>query len=146
MYKGTVKFRTRIKGNGLTFPLFEFNPNEPGVDKVEVEGPNGDEILSTVHLASVASHEDGKAIATKVNTTALNRISFSHGIAIQNSESTGVQFSPLDPRPGVLEITAGNYVITGDTPKLVSGIPAALLKTELEQLFAAELLRMLIAE
>jgi hypothetical protein len=55
MFKVTVKFRARIKGNGLTFPLLEFNPDKPGVDKVEIEGPTGDEILSTVHLASVAA-------------------------------------------------------------------------------------------
>jgi hypothetical protein len=53
MFRGTVTFRARIKGNGLTFPLLEFNPHEPGVDRVEVEGPHGDEIVSSVHLASV---------------------------------------------------------------------------------------------
>ena len=42
MFKGTVSFRGRIKGNGLKVPLRSFNPNEPGVDKVEVEGPNGE--------------------------------------------------------------------------------------------------------
>lgn len=133
MFKGTVKFRARIKGNGLTFPLFEFNPNEPGVEKVQVEGPNGDEILSTVHLASVATHRDGKAIATKVNTAALDRISFYHGIAIENAQITDAQFSPLDPQPGVLVAATGNYAITGYPVSLVVGIPAARLKTELEQ-------------
>lgn len=133
MFKGTVKFRARIKGNGLTFPLFEFNPGEPGVEKVEVEGSSGDEILSTVHLASVATAEDGRAIATKVNTAALNRISVFHGIAIENGESTGDQFARLDPQPGVLQVAAGNYVITGAAAKLIVGIPTARLKTELEQ-------------
>jgi hypothetical protein len=28
MFKGTVSFRARIKGNGLSFPLCDFNPNE----------------------------------------------------------------------------------------------------------------------
>ena len=133
MFKGSVKFRARIKGNGLKFPLFEFNPNEHGVDKVEVEGPNGDEILTTIHLASVATHENGRAIATKVNTAALNRISFYHGIVIENARITGAQFSPLDPQPGVLRVATENHVFTGDAPKLVVGIPAAQLKTELEQ-------------
>jgi len=54
MYTGTVTFSARIKGNGLTFSLCEFNPRKPGVDKVEIEGRNGDqngnEILSTVYL------------------------------------------------------------------------------------------------
>jgi hypothetical protein len=41
IFKGTVNFRARIKGDGLMFPSFEFNPNEPGVDKVEIEGRVG---------------------------------------------------------------------------------------------------------
>jgi hypothetical protein len=86
MFKGTVTFCARIKGNGLTFPLFEFNPNEPGVDKFEINGPNGDEILSTVYLVAVTTPEDGKTVAMKVHTTALNRISFFHNIAIENGQ------------------------------------------------------------
>jgi hypothetical protein len=133
MFKGTVKFSTRIKGNGLTFPLFEFNPNEGGVDKVEVEGRNGDEILSTVYLASVATHEEGRAISAKVNMAALDRICFFHGIAIEKCQITGDQFSPLDTQPGVLHVAAGSYAIVGSAAKLVVGITAARLKGELEQ-------------
>ena len=48
MFKGTVTFQARIKGNGLTVPVCEFNPNDPAIDKVQVEGPNGDEILTIV--------------------------------------------------------------------------------------------------
>ncbi len=55
MFKGTVNFRARVKGNGLTLPLFDFNPNEPRVERVEVETPNGGRILTTVHMASVAA-------------------------------------------------------------------------------------------
>jgi hypothetical protein len=132
MFKGTVTFRARIKGNGLTVPLCEFNPNEPGVETVEVESPNGDEFLSTVHLASVATPEDGKAIATKVNTAALNRISFFHRIAIEDSHNTSAQFSPLNPEPFVLAAAPGELLIVGEAVKLVIGIPAARLKTELE--------------
>jgi len=134
MFKGTVTFSARIKGNGLKFPLLEFDPKEVGVDKVEVEGPNGDKILSTVHLASVATQEDGKAIATKVNEDALNRISFFHAVAIENGQSTSAQFSPLSPQPaGRLVPATGNYAFTGYPPNLVVGITAATLKAELEQ-------------
>ncbi len=133
MFKGTVSFHARIKGNGLTVPLCEFNPNEPGVDRVDVEGPNGDEILSTVHLASVATPEDGKAIATKANTAALNRISFFHNIAIEDGQITGAQFFPLNPEPGVLAAALGEYLMIGEALECVIGIPAARLKTELEQ-------------
>lgn len=133
MFKGTVTFRARIKGNGLTFPLFDFDPNEPGVDRVEVEGRNGDEILSSIHLASVATQKDGEAIATKVNTAALNRISFFHGLDIESSEITGFQLSRADPQPGVLVVSTGNLVITGYASRLVVGIPAASVKAELEQ-------------
>ena len=132
MLKGTVSFRAEIKGNGLTFPRVAWNPKEPGVDRVELEGPNGDEILSSVHLESVATEDEGKAIAARVNTAALDRISFFHGLATENEKITGVQFSPVDPQPGVLEASAGSLVITGWAPKLVLGIPAATVQGELE--------------
>ena len=134
MFKGSVDFVARIKGRGLTFPPFDFNTNEPGVDKVEIEGLNGDEIQSTVHLSSVASHDDGRSLAMKVNTATLNRIAFFHNIAIENARSTGDQFSPLNPQPGVHMIAAtGHMVARSGAAKLTVGISAAQLKTDLEQ-------------
>ncbi len=134
MFKGIVKFRARIKGNGLKFDLVEFDPKEVGVEKVEVESPNGDEILNTVYLASVATQEDGKAIATKVNTAALNRMSFCRSIAIENGQTTSAHFSPLNLQPGDhLYPTTGDCVITGEAVRVVVSIPAADLKMELEQ-------------
>jgi len=41
MYTATINFQTRIKSDGVRFPLVEFNPNVPGVSKVEIEAPNG---------------------------------------------------------------------------------------------------------
>ncbi len=69
MYKGSVDFVAKIKGNGLTFPHFEFNPHELGVDKVEIEGLDGDVIRSTVHLTTVKSREAGISLATEVSTS-----------------------------------------------------------------------------
>jgi hypothetical protein len=39
MLRGTVKFDARIvdRDRGLTFPLFEFDPNKPAVEKVEIQ-------------------------------------------------------------------------------------------------------------
>jgi len=133
MFKGTVTFRARIKGNGLTFPLVEFNPNEPGVDKVEIEGPNGDEIRTTVHLASVVSHDDGRTIATRVTTAVLNRICFNHGIAIENARSTGDQFSPLTPQPGAHMFASLPPLTIHVELSATLAIPADQLKNELEQ-------------
>lgn len=133
MFKGTVTFSARIKGNGLKFSLVEFNPNVQGVDKVEIEGPNGDEIRTTVHLSSVASHEDGRTLATRLTTAALNRIFFNHSIAIENARITGDQFSPLKHQPGVLEVAVSNNLFLSSTLSAIVGIPAAHLKTELGQ-------------
>jgi hypothetical protein len=138
MFKGTVTFCARIKGNGLTFPLCEFNHGEPGVDKVALIGWNGDEILSTVYLASVETREAGKSLATKVNTAALNRISFLHSIAIENDKIAGSQFSPLDP-PFEVQVDAqvhpdtGDYVYVGEAVRLVLGISAESIKVEIEK-------------
>lgn len=74
MFDGTVNFMAKIKGNGVTFPLFDFNPNQPGVDMVEIEGPNGDELRSTVHLRYVATQDDGRALANCGGGFELNHI------------------------------------------------------------------------
>jgi hypothetical protein len=101
MLRGMVKFRAAIVDvdKGVTFPLFEFNPNEPGIERVEIEGPKDTEILSRVHVSAVATAEEGIGIATKVHVDALNRISFNHGIAIDNGCVTESGFSPIDPPP-----------------------------------------------
>jgi hypothetical protein len=79
MLEGVVKFRARIvdPDRGVTFPLFEFNPNNPNVAKVEIEGPNGNEILTSVHLAAVANRGDGTDIATKGTWLLLTEFPFS---------------------------------------------------------------------
>jgi hypothetical protein len=132
MFKGTVTFMAKIKGNGLKFPLVEFNPRETGVDKVEIEGPNGDEIHTTVHLICVASQDQGRNPAKKVNTAALNRISFNYNIAIENDRNTGDQFSIVNPEPGIFAVMAADYVISGESVRLVMGVEGVEIKTKLE--------------
>jgi hypothetical protein len=135
MYKGSVDFVTKIKGNGLTFPRFDFNPHEPGVDKVEVEGSDGDVIRSTVHLTTVQSREAGISLATDVNTAALNRIAFCENIAIENARVQRDDFSLLDVQPGahVLVAGTGRYVLTGGDVKFTVGRSPERIKAELEQ-------------
>jgi hypothetical protein len=53
MYTATINFQTRIKSDGVGFSLVEFNPNVPGVSKVEIEAPNGHEIHGTIYLTAV---------------------------------------------------------------------------------------------
>ena len=84
MLKGTVNYEATIKGNGISFPPLEFNPNEPGVDKVEIECPNGDAIRLRVHFTAVASDEKAKGLAAKVGVAAVNRIAFHHKVVIVN--------------------------------------------------------------
>ena len=138
MLRGIVKFRAKIVDvdKEVTFPLVEFNPNEPGVGKVEIEGPNGSEILNAVHLTAVANSEDGIAVATKVHMATLDRISFFHGIAIENGHVTESEFSPKDPpTPGEFRITpgTGHYSVNGQPVKFSVGLSTARLKPELEQ-------------
>lgn len=133
MIKGTVNFTAKIKGNGITFPLFEFNPKKPGVDKIEIEGPDGDEIRSTVYVTSVATDDDGRVLAAEVNTVVLNRIAFVRGIAIEKALSTGDQFFSMQPQPGVHAIALNTNVFFTDSVKTVLGISAEQLKSELGQ-------------
>jgi hypothetical protein len=133
MFNGIVSFVANIRGNGIMFPLLDFNPNEPGVQKVEIEGPKGDEIRSTVHVTSVATEEAGRALAAKVNTAALNRIAFLNCMAIENARKTGDSFSRMNPRPGVHEIAISETLFLSDKFSAVVEMPAAQLKGQLEQ-------------
>jgi hypothetical protein len=100
MFRGVVEFRAKIaKDSGLTFTLLDFDPNEPGVEKVEVEATNGNEIATTVHLTSVATHEEGVGIANKVQMEIVDRLSFFYDIAIDNGNITSLAFDPVDPPP-----------------------------------------------
>jgi len=87
MLKGTVNFNAPIKGkgNGVTFPFFEFKPREPGVGKVEIGAPNGNAIRTGVHFTTVASRAEAQDLATKVNTAALDRIAFRHDLVIERA-------------------------------------------------------------
>lgn len=135
MLRGTVTFRARIRGDGLTFPLCEFDPGQAGVDKVEIEGRNGDKIMRIVHLGSVATKEEGEAIATKVHTAALNRISFHHDIIIENGRISGTAFSPLSPPSDSHDyIELESRVHLRDEIQVTMRLnDAATLKMELEQ-------------
>ena len=130
MLKGTSAFRSGIRANGITFQKFGFNPNESGVDLIEMEGPDGNEISCTVHLTSVGTSEQGNAIATRLSTGALNRLAVFHSVAIGPTQVTEVQPSPL-ATPGVLSAECGEFVITGEAVRCCLGIPAARLRAEL---------------
>lgn len=134
MFKGTVSFRGRITGNGLKFPLCEFNPPEPSVDKIEVESKDGHEILSTVRLSSAPTREEGIVIATTLNTATLDRISFFYDIAVEGGQITGGQFSLVNPSPDQgLGVEGGDYLHLGESINLIRGISAAHLKDVLEK-------------
>jgi len=133
MFNGTVSLRAAIKGNGLQFSAFEFNPNEPGIDKVAIEGPLGDYLVSTVHVSSVATQQDGRELAAKTTAAALDRLTYHHGVAIEDARITGNHFSPLNPPPGVaFTAETGDYVCVSDSVKIVLGISPVQLKQELE--------------
>jgi hypothetical protein len=99
-----------------------------------IEAPNGSEIVTTVYLSSVASREEGRALATRVTAAALDRVGFWHGVAIENAQRTSEQLAPLNPPPGVLEAAPGELMIAGSEVRLVVGISPVQVKTELEQM------------
>jgi hypothetical protein len=125
MLKGTVTFRTRIKSDGVRFLLVEFNPHLPRVDKVEIEAPNGYEVVATIHLTSVASPQEGRELAAKVHMAALDRIAFNHSMGLETPQRAGEQYWPPT------EVNA--FADVGTRFGLVLGIDAAQVKTELEQ-------------
>ena len=134
MYIGTVTFRAVITSNGLKFPSCEFNPNQTSIEKVVIESQSGYEILSTVHLAGVATERVGRAIANKVLTAVLDRIAFQYSLAIEDSQIVSSWFDYVSPLPGAqVQPHSGELAIIEKQAGLVYGIPAADLKTELER-------------
>jgi hypothetical protein len=133
MFQGTVSFQTTIKGNGIRFSVVECHSNEPGVEKVEIDGPTGYELHATIHLASVASPNDGRMLAAKVHQKALDRIAFHYGLAIESLRCVGDQFSPLNPPPDVHTVAVSESVSASDTSTVFSDIAPAELKTVLTQ-------------
>lgn len=133
MFNGVVNFVAKVTGNGVKFPLFDFNPNRPGVARIEVEALNGDELNSAVHLSFVATHNDGRAVAVGVNRAALDRIAFFRDLVIENARITGEQFSAVTPRSGVFAVTAGSYLLLGGSANFVHNVSSQQLKQELEQ-------------
>jgi hypothetical protein len=125
MHRAMITFKTRIKSHGVRFPLVEYNPNMAGVEKIEIEGPNGFEIHATIHLPSVASVNEGREVAEKALWAALDRISFHHDIAVENPLRTAEQYSP--------PFAVNAFANVGMRVGLVPGIDPAKLKDELEQ-------------
>jgi hypothetical protein len=133
MFKGTVNLRAGIKGCGLRFATSDFKPNGSAVDKVVIEGPTGDYILSTVHLSCVATRDDGRELAAKVNAGALDRLAYHYGTAIEDARITGDQFSPLTPQPGAaVTATAGVCLYLSASSIVTFTIPPDQMKAQLE--------------
>ncbi len=133
MFNGTVSLVAQVKGNGFSFAAFNINPHEAGVTKVEIEGPNGMEIHTTVHLSNVATHDDGRELAAKVNAKILDRLAYFHYVAIQPARSADDHFSPAVQIPGVHPVTCTTRLYLSGTATVNVGIPSGPLKTELEQ-------------
>jgi hypothetical protein len=86
-----------------------------------------------VHFDSVASEDEAKSLATKVNTASLDRLGFQLNVVIAHALLTGTQFSPVNPTPGVLSAGVGEYLILGEKVTMVLGTTAERIKSVLEQ-------------
>ncbi|MBI1913493.1 MAG: hypothetical protein HYS12_01875 [Planctomycetes bacterium] len=133
MFRGWVEFRADVTGTGLRFDLCEFNPNEPGVEKAEVEGPDGEFIRSRVYLAAVPSEQVGRETAERVNNNALDRLSFESGIVIQRARRIDDHFSPLHPQPGSNIFASRLELRSVVSAKLTIGLPGGRVKETLEE-------------
>ena len=93
----------------------------------------GDEVRTVVHLSAVASHAAGHALATKVNTAALNKIAFNYDLVIESARNVGAQFESVDARPGIELVEIDDPVSVRDTIRIEVGIEPSHLKAELER-------------
>ena len=134
MFNGTVNFIAKIRGNGITFEPFTFNPNKKGVDKLEIEAPKpkGDLIKSRVYLVSVETEKEGEALAAEVNDWTLNRIAFAFDIVVEKATNTDCQFVPVKSQQGKLAIVSTERCLSIEAVQAVIGIPVGDLKKQLE--------------
>ena len=134
MFRGTVKLRARIKGEGVQFDACEFNTNIRGVDTITVASQEGREIIATVCFAEVATEADGKSVANTITSVALDRLSFRYNIAIDDAEITGSQFSERSPSAGSGHLVEPSAPVLARGPiTAIVGIPPERIRTELER-------------
>jgi hypothetical protein len=134
MFKGTVSLTATITGaSGVQFDRFEFDPKEPGVDRVEIEGPTGFDIRIVVSFSSVPSEDDAKQIAQKVAAAALDRTAFSCKVPIESARIGGTHLLSLDLPPGTPTVAVSDVVCLTDSYLAVKKTTPDLLKTELER-------------
>ncbi len=133
MFNGTVEYVAGIEGKGLQFPSFDFDPNLPQVDHVEIESAGGWEIRAKVHLTGVASADDGRALAKRAIKSALDRLSYHQNLSIEHARSTGDNFMPVAAPPGTMGVVAAtlNLHIAGAAPAAM-GLQPNQLRPALE--------------
>jgi hypothetical protein len=133
MLRGTVDFQTRITRHPVKFSSCEFNPHEPGVEKIVMESLSGHEIHGSVHLSAVASAEEARVITAKLVNYYLDRFSFLHGSSVETHEISRSVLTPIDPQPaGLVQLQTGDLLIFGQQANLIVGLDAAYLQTEME--------------
>src|SRR6266705_3471111 len=125
MYSAVVKFRTRIKSNGVRFELVEFKSADPHVESIEIEGPNGYETQALIRLKDVRSPQEARRLAEEVHLAALDRIAFNHAVRLEKPERTGEEYIPAVEVDGIAS-AQGKF-------SMVNGIERLVLEAELEE-------------
>jgi len=133
MFEGSVSFVAQIKGSGLRFPKTEFDPHEAGVDKVEIEGPDGKELRSTVHFSPGESRDQGKFDATRINKIALDRLGFIYGTIIEDAQIKNKEFSQINPQLGSHSVAGVAAVRFLGSALVTLDLDTANVKNKLEQ-------------
>ena len=126
MFNGSVDLRAETHGAGLEFSPLDFDPKHSNVDRISIEAlPGGREIKSTVHLKSVATENDGKAIAIALNAEALDRLTFFHNIPIRDARIISTDFFPDNSTPGTVSVATAHMMMFVQAPSLLVGLDAA---------------------
>jgi hypothetical protein len=133
MFKGTVSFTAQVEGAGVRFIRLAYNPNERGVDKVEIEGPDGQTIQAVVHLLAVPTPEEGIRRARQVFDTALTRLAFHYGLVVQTPAITGELFLPLQQGGHGVSFVASRCLDGCAVNRLVATITPNALRARLQQ-------------
>jgi hypothetical protein len=111
------------------------------VSKVEIEArlteAGENEIVTAVHIEYVPTPEQGEAIAADTHNSALNRLSFDHGVAIEDGRVIGREFFLIAPPPssGTARVPPVLAAFTIPSPQIKLHLPLdpSRVKGELER-------------
>lgn len=132
--KGTVGLRATIRGEGVTFPAFDFDPGHPSTNRVTLCAMGGKSIEGTIYFDAVEDANAAITIASQIMQRTIDRIAFKHCLAIDDAVIQSKKLVTFNSETGArLFAVDGSFQVEGTAASLCRGLAPGLLRPDLEQ-------------